>query len=193
MPAMRDAIRIGVGWRFARRLALAGVLLVGAATGTPAGDRLDDLLLELQLVPLDGKRAPAFSLPALEGGEASIGDYRGRVVMLYFWASWCSYCAKELPTVIETMHRELGDRGLDVLAIDIQEAPDRVAAWVKQRKVTTRVLLDGDGAVSQLYGVTGTPTVFLVGRDGRLVAKAPGTRPWSGPQGRELLRTLLAR
>ena len=179
---------------FGRLLALGcWLLLVGAATAGPARDRLDDLLFDLQLVPLDGKRAPAFALPALDGGRVSLGDLRGRVVMLYFWASWCPYCAKELPSAIETVQRELADRGLDVLAIDIQEPPDKVAAWVKQRKVTTRVLLDGEGTVSQLYGVTGTPTVFLIGRDGRLVAKAPGTKPWAGPQGRELLGTLLTR
>jgi peroxiredoxin len=179
----------------AERLLALGclALLLAVASAAPARDRLDDLLFDLQLVPLEGKRAPAFVLPALDGGRVALADLRGRVVMLYFWASWCSYCAKELPTTIETVRRELGDRGLDVLAIDIQEPVDKVATWVRQRGVTTRVLLDGEGVVSQLYGVTGTPTVYLIGRDGRMVAKAPGTKPWTGPQGRELFRTLLAR
>jgi cytochrome c biogenesis protein CcmG, thiol:disulfide interchange protein DsbE len=176
-----------------RLIALGCLVLLVAATAAPARDRLDDLLFDLQLVPLDGKRAPAFVLPALDGGRVSLADLRGRVVMLYFWASWCPYCAKELPTTIEAVRHEFGDRGLDVLAIDIQEPADKVAAWTKQRAVTTRVLLDAEGAVSQLYGVTGTPTVYLIGRDGRLVAKAPGTKPWTGPQGRELLGTLLTR
>lgn len=98
-----------------------------------------------------------------------------------------------MPSSIETVHRELSAGGLEVLAIDIQESPEKVAAWVKQKRVTSRVLLDADGATARAYGVTATPTVFLIGRDGRLVAKAVGMKPWTGEPGRELLRTLLAR
>ena len=176
-------------------LALIAALCLGllAITGSAARDVVDDLLFELQLVPLDGKRPPAFTLPSLSGPPVSLGDLRGRVALLYFWASWCPYCTKELPSAIETIHRELSDRGLEVVAINMEEPTDKVAAWVREHKLTARVLLDTDGTVSRAYQITGTPTVFLVGRDGRLVAKAPGTKPWASPQGRELLRALLAR
>jgi peroxiredoxin len=89
------------------------------------------------------------------------------------------------------MHQEFGDRGLTVLAIDIQEAPAKVAAWVKQNDVTLPVLLDPDGVVAATYRVTGTPTGFLVGRDGKLVARASGTKPWLSTEGRALLDALL--
>lgn len=89
------------------------------------------------------------------------------------------------------MHREFGDRGLTVLSIDIQEDRDKVAAWVKSRGVTVPVLLDPDGAVSAAYRVTGTPTAFLVGRDGKLVARAVGAKPWLSRDGRVLLDALL--
>ena len=89
------------------------------------------------------------------------------------------------------MQREFGARGLTVLAVDIQEDPVKVAAWVKQRGLTTAVLLDRDGSVSSSYRVTGTPTAFLVGRDGKLVAKAVGTKPWLSSDGRALLEALL--
>jgi peroxiredoxin len=175
--------------------ALVGALCLGllGITGSGARDAVDDLLLDLRLVPLDGKRPPAFTLPSLSGPAVSLGDLRGRVALLYFWASWCPYCTKELPSTIETVHRELRDRGLEVVAINMEESADEVAAWVREHKLTTRVLLDVDGTVSRAYQITGTPTVFLVGRDGRLVAKAPGTKPWASPQGRDLLRALLAR
>ena len=175
--------------------ALVGALCLGLLVLSMSGARdvVDDLLFDLQLVPLDGKRPPAFTLPSLSGPTVSLGDLRGRVALLYFWASWCPYCTKELPSAIETVHRELSDRGLEVVAINMEEPTDKVAAWVREHKLTTRVLLDSDGAVSRAYQITGTPTVFLVGRDGRLVAKAPGTKPWASPKGRELLRALLAR
>ena len=90
------------------------------------------------------------------------------------------------------MHRERKDRRFTVLAIDIQEAPDKVAAWVKARGMTLPVLLDRDGAVTAAYRVTATPTAVLIGRDGRMVARAVGTRAWGGAAGRALLDALLA-
>jgi len=89
------------------------------------------------------------------------------------------------------MHGELAERGLAVLAIDINEDPGKVAGWVRQKRVTAPVLLDLDGAVTASYRVTGTPTAFLVGRDGKLVAKANGTTAWLSAEGRALLDALL--
>jgi peroxiredoxin len=97
-----------------------------------------------------------------------------------------------LPSTIERVHREFKGQGLVVLAIDMQESPERVGAWVKSNKVTVPVLLDRDGAVSKAYRITATPAVFLVGRDGRLVASARGQRPWDGEHGRALFKMLLA-
>ena len=80
-----------------------------------------------------------------------------------------------------------------ILAINLGEPRDTVAAWVKNRSVTAPVLLEPTGAVAKSYGIGYTPTVFLVDREGRLVGKAIGVRPWTGEKGRALLRLLLAR
>jgi peroxiredoxin len=96
-----------------------------------------------------------------------------------------------LPSAIEQVHREFSGRGLAVVAIDIREPADTVAAWVEKHKTTFTVLLDTDGEVTQQYEVTVTPTVFLVGRNGRLIGKAVGTRPWTSESGRALLGALL--
>ena len=98
-----------------------------------------------------------------------------------------------MPSTIEQIHRELKDQGLTVLAINLGEERDMLAAWVKSRNVTSTVLLEPTGAVAKSYGIGYTPTVFLVDREGRLVGKAIGTRQWTGEQGRALLRVLLAR
>ncbi len=79
-----------------------------------------------------------------------------------------------------------------MLAINIKESRDTVAAWVKQRGITARVLLDPEATVTRAYRVTHTPTVVLVGRDGAMVARASGTRDWSKETGRSLFRLLLA-
>jgi peroxiredoxin len=97
-----------------------------------------------------------------------------------------------LPSTIEQVHRTHGERGLAVLAVNIEERRETVAAWVRRAKVTMPVLLDPSGQVTRSYGVTGTPTAFLVGRDGKLVARAVGTKPWTGDKGRKLLERLLA-
>jgi peroxiredoxin len=97
-----------------------------------------------------------------------------------------------LPSTIEQMYREHKDQGLSVLAINIQESRDDVAKWVREKKTTTTVLLDPDGAVVTQYGVTATPTSFIVTRDGRMVGKALGNKAWTSDRGRAMLRALLA-
>jgi hypothetical protein len=79
-----------------------------------------------------------------------------------------------------------------VLAVSIEEPRDLVAAYVKGAGVTSSVLLDGDGATAREYRVRATPTTIVIGRDGRLVARAAGTREWDGEAGRALLDALVA-
>ena len=98
-----------------------------------------------------------------------------------------------MPSTIEQIHRELKDQGLTVLAINLGEERDMLAAWVKSRSVTSTVLLEPTGAVAKSYGIAYTPTVFLIDRHGKLVGKSIGVRQWTGDKGRALLRLLLAR
>jgi len=98
-----------------------------------------------------------------------------------------------LPSTIEQVHREYKDRGLTVLAIDMKEPKETVATWVRKSAVTFDVLLDPLDSTARAYGVTVTPTVFLIGRDGKLVAKSIGTKRWTGPRGRALLDAMLVK
>ena len=95
-----------------------------------------------------------------------------------------------MPSTIEQVHRQFKDRGLVVLAVNIQEPKSTVAAWVKEKKVTFPIVLDADGAITRAYRVTGTPTVFVLGRNGKLVGVANGTREWTSDKGLALLGTL---
>jgi peroxiredoxin len=94
---------------------------------------------------------------------------------------------------MEQVHREFKDRGLAIYAVNIEEGRKTVAAWVEQYKITIPVLLDPDGEASAAYRITATPTVFLIARDGKLVAKAIGTKEWKSKDGRALIERLLAR
>ena len=91
------------------------------------------------------------------------------------------------------MHREFKDKGLVVYAVNIEEGKKTVGSWVARNKLTMPVLLDPPGDASGAYQITATPTVFLIGRDGKLVAKALGTKPWTSAQGRALLSYLVKR
>ena len=95
-----------------------------------------------------------------------------------------------MPSTIEQVHRQFKDRGLVVLAVNIQESKSTVAAWVKEKKVTFPVVLDADGKITGAYRVTATPTVFVLGRGGNLIGVANGTREWTGEKGRALLGKL---
>ena len=98
-----------------------------------------------------------------------------------------------MPSTIERVHQELRGQGLVVLAINLSEKRDAVAAFVKSRGVTTAVLLDANKEAEKSYQIAYTPTVFLVDRRGKLVGKAIGERQWTGEQGLALLRRVLAR
>ena len=179
----------------APRRAILGALLAGSLAWSAPGsaDDVDRYLRELQLNALPGERAPGFSLPKLDGGgKTSLAEQQGKVVLVYFWATWCGYCRKELPVAIEKIVRERKGQPFTVLAVSIEEPRDLVASYVKGAGVTSSVLLDGDGVVAREYRVRATPTTIVIGRDGRLVARAAGTRDWDGKAGRAFLDALVA-
>jgi hypothetical protein len=96
-----------------------------------------------------------------------------------------------LPSTIEQLHREYGDKGLLVLAINIGERRDVVARYVRDRRITMPILLDPAQRSVAAYAVTVTPTAIVVGRDGRLVARALGPKPWTSDKGRALIDAVL--
>lgn len=98
-----------------------------------------------------------------------------------------------MPSTIEQVHQEFKDQGLTILAINLGEDKDDLVAWAKRRKVTITILLDPNADVARSYAIAYTPTVFLIDRDGRLVAKSVGVRAWTGDKGRAVLRALITR
>jgi hypothetical protein len=93
---------------------------------------------------------------------------------------------------MEQVHKGFNQKGLTVVAVNMKENRSQVASWVKEKKVTSLVLLDSSGAVSQLYRVAGTPTVMLIGRKGEMVGRAVGPREWTGEKGRALFEAMLS-
>uniref|UniRef100_A0A832I339 Redoxin domain-containing protein n=1 Tax=Eiseniibacteriota bacterium TaxID=2212470 RepID=A0A832I339_UNCEI len=127
-------------------------------------------------VPPDLPRpAPPFSLRGLDGGTVSLASFRGRVVLVDFWATWCAPCVRAMPE-LESLARELRAKGAEVLGISIDEGgAAKVRRFVEKRKVTYPIALDDARAPAwEAYRVKAIPAAFLVDREGRIV------RQWLG-------------
>lgn len=113
-------------------------------------------------------------------------------MLLNFWATWCQPCLEEMPA-LQRLHRDFAPEGLTVLGINAGETEQFISRFARRVGVTFSLVLDPKGKISRAYGVVGLPTTFLLGRDGRPVALAVGTRKWAGEEARALIRILLAK
>jgi cytochrome c biogenesis protein CcmG, thiol:disulfide interchange protein DsbE len=154
--------------------ALVGLLAYGIAA-RHTSTTLDDALAR-------GQRptAPAMALPKLGApGQASLADYRGKVVVLNMWASWCTPCREEVPLLQKTQDA-IGSRGGTVLGIDTQDASADALQFLRDRDATFPSLRDRDRSYVHEFGVTGYPETFLIDRRGRVAAlrRFPVTKQW---------------
>ena len=132
--------------------------------------------------------APAFSLQDLHGSLHRLLDYRGKLVIVNFWASWCSPCRKELPSMNRAW-KQLQRDGVAMLAINVGEDQQAIQAFKKDFPIDFTVLLDGKGTTSRHWQVTGLPTTLVLDTQGRIVYRVLGSREWDD---RELIQRLRA-
>jgi cytochrome c biogenesis protein CcmG/thiol:disulfide interchange protein DsbE len=117
--------------------------------------------------------APDFTLSDLAGQRIQLSSFRGKVVLLDFWATWCDPCKEETPRFVE-LQRKYGEQGLQIIGISIDDDPEPVRSFYQHFKVNYPVAM-GDARMAELYGgVLGLPIAFLIGRDGRIAAKYIG-------------------
>jgi cytochrome c biogenesis protein CcmG/thiol:disulfide interchange protein DsbE len=154
--------------------ALVGLLAYGVFS--KGDDRtLDDALAS-------GKRpaAPTMALPRLgKQGTGSLADYRGKVVVLNVWASWCDPCREEMP-LLQRLHENISVKGGVVLGVDTQDASGSALDFLKKTKATFPSLRDSDRSYGRDFGVTAYPETFLIDRKGRVAAlqRKPVTQKW---------------
>ena len=110
--------------------------------------------------------APDFSLTQLDGQPAKLSEYRGRVVIMEFWATWCGPCRYAMPS-LDAIYRRFRDRGVTVLLINQGESAQQIRAWAR-RRVKAPILLDREQAVSRRYGLRGLPQLFVIDQQGQI-------------------------
>ena len=140
----------------------------------------------------EGQRSPGFSLKNLQGRTSTLKDYDGKLVVLNFWATWCTPCEAEMPT-LENLWVRYRDRGLVVVGVTVDRGGPRsiIEPYVKGKKLTFPILLDPDMSTAQAWRVTGIPATFLIKPTGEVAGVAYGAREWDSNEMAALLETLL--
>lgn len=141
-----------------------------------------------------GTPAPDFRAATLDGSGAvkGIADYRGQVVLVNLWATWCGPCVVEMPS-IQRLYDRYRDAGLKVVAVAVDDPPfeQKVRDFVTERGFTFEVLHEGSGAIEQAYQSQGIPATYLIGRDGRIRKLQLGAADWDSPANRAVVARLL--
>jgi len=167
----------------------AALLLLLLSTAAAAEEELSHSFARVD-PPLS---VPDFSLPDMDGEQHALQDYRGKVVLINFWATWCPPCRREMPA-LEQLYRKLADQPFAVLAVNQWEDADLVFAYMGDLNVfpSFPILFDPESRVSAEFGVKGLPTSFLLDRQGRVVFRAVGGRAFDHPEVEQTIRSLLA-
>ncbi len=165
-------------------------------TAIPASDevKLDKIQ---QLFAKEGFQIPKnelasidFQLEDLEGNKRSLSSFKGKVVFLNFWATWCPPCRAEIASM-EKLYKRLKGKGLEIIGVDLQEDKKLVRDFVNEYKMTYTVLLDTTGRVGQIYGARSIPTSYIIDRNGMIMARTIGGRQWDTEEIHNLFNEIL--
>lgn len=173
----------------AKQWVWVGVIVLGLGLGAGAlvafGPKIEGIEV--------GRRAPDYTAVRL-GTQDSVSLHQageGKVTLINIWATWCIPCRAEMPAM-EQLYKELGPRGLRIIAVSIDDGDPRdVASFVQDLGLTFDILHDQSGDIQRVYQTTGVPESLLLDKDGVIVKKVIGEHPWSSPSNRSLVANLL--
>jgi len=158
----------------------------------PAEGVEEALFSNIKMNPIKGDiRAPDFSLKDLNGNKVGIKQFKGKIIFLNFWATWCNPCKEEMPG-LEVLHQQFKEKNFVLLAVSVDyEGIKPIQEFINKHQYTFPVLLDPKCEVLDLFEVKEIPTAFLVDKKGRMIAKAIGPRDWKNPEVFSFLNLLI--
>ena len=170
---------------FSRRRNTAGWLILiilscAGASGVPAQP----------LKAWGGKATPALELSDVEGRKFRLADFRGQVVLVNFWATWCEPCRDEMPSM-QRLKRRFDGRPFAVVAVNVGESEARIGDFLRKQPVDFVMLRDHSSTAMRAWGVRGLPASFIVGRDGRVRYSHTGELNWDDPKLAATVESLL--
>jgi thiol-disulfide isomerase/thioredoxin len=126
----------------------------------------------------------------MKGNSVKLSDFKGKIVFLNFWTTWCPDCVFEMPD-IERLHKKLGGKDLMIIALDLKESKEKVEKFILKHDLSFKILLDEKGGMGRAFGIRSIPTTFILGRDGGLMGKAMGARNWDSRESVSLFKYLI--
>jgi peroxiredoxin len=172
---------------------LLGLLVLAGCDSQPgrAEERDQDPFARLNLARATPPTpAPDFTVPGLTAGPLSLAGFRGRVVLLNFWATWCPPCREEMPSM-ERLYQRYRKRGFTILALSVDRNVAAIPGFVDGFRLTFPIGLDPDGAVAKAYRMRALPTTIVIDRAGHIIAGSAGARDWDSPAAYAVVEALL--
>lgn len=145
--------------------------------------------LAATLEPVAGRTAPPLIARTLDGTPIRLDDFRGRTVLVNFWATWCAPCVAEMPS-LGRLRERLGPERAEVIAVNFQENAARIEPFMRQLGLRFPAVRDHDGALRKAWDVTVFPSTFVIAPDGRVAYAATGEIDWDDPTVELRLRSL---
>ena len=159
--------------------------------GTGSGSRnLDSLMADMGVFKEHWNTDPlTVELVNTAGRYVRLDDFRGKIVFLNFWTTWCPTCITEMPSM-EKLHRKLSGKNFAMVTVNIKESASQVKNFFEKYKLTFTALLDMTGEVSADFGVGAIPTTFILDKRGRILGRVTGPREWDSPESVALFEQL---
>jgi thiol-disulfide isomerase/thioredoxin len=154
------------------------------------GQELDQLFGEMGVIKMVQALPVEIRLKDLNGQPVSLSDFRGKIVFLNFWTTWCYACRIEMPDM-EKLHQKFKNKDFAMVTINLQESVSQVKQFFKDFKLTFTALLDSDGAVGAHFMITAIPTTFILDKEGIIIGKVMGPREWDSKKAIALFENLI--
>ena len=139
---------------------------------------------------LVGKEAHGFTVNDLSGKNVSFSEFKGKPILLNFWATWCPYCREERP-YLNSLYKEYRDRGLIIVAVSTDRSPSKVREYLNEIPMEFVVLHDNKNEAAGSYGVYSLQTSFLIDRDGIIRHKFMGLKDWTSSGSKKIIESLI--